>query len=96
LSNHHDGAPEQGGPESSAPAPIRNCEIPLAKAQLAILLLIALIFYVSAVMAVNLCGQEFPELFGTLGAPLFKLFTIMIAALRQELGGGSGAKKRRT
>ncbi len=47
-------------------------------------------------MAVNLCGQEFPELFGTLGAPLFTLFTIMIAALRQELGGGSGAKKRRT
>ena len=42
-----------------------------------ILLLIALVFYVSAVMAVNLYGKQFPELFGTLGASLYTLFTIM-------------------
>ena len=42
-----------------------------------ILLLIALVFYVSAVMAVNLYGQQFPDLFGTLGASLYTLFTIM-------------------
>jgi voltage-gated sodium channel len=42
-----------------------------------ILLLIALVFYVSAVMAVNLYGREFPELFGTLGTSLYTLFTIM-------------------
>jgi len=42
-----------------------------------ILLLIALVFYVSAVMAVNLYGQQFPDLFGTLGRSLFTLFTIM-------------------
>jgi voltage-gated sodium channel len=42
-----------------------------------ILLLIGLIYYVCAVMAVNLFGDEFPLLFGTLGASLFTLFTIM-------------------
>ncbi len=42
-----------------------------------ILLLIGLIFYVSAVMAVNLYGKGFPELFGTLGKSLYTLFTIM-------------------
>ena len=42
-----------------------------------IILLIALIFYVSAVMAVNLYGREYPHLFGTLGTSLFTLFTIM-------------------
>lgn len=42
-----------------------------------ILLLIGLVFYVSAVMAVNLYGKEFPELFGTLGTSLYTLFTIM-------------------
>jgi voltage-gated sodium channel len=42
-----------------------------------ILLLIGLIYYVCAVMAVNLFGDEFPQLFGTLGASLFTLFTIM-------------------
>jgi len=42
-----------------------------------ILLLIALIFYVCAVMAVNLYGREYPDLFGTLGASLYTLFTIM-------------------
>jgi voltage-gated sodium channel len=42
-----------------------------------ILVLIGLIYYVCAVMAVNLYGEEFPQLFGTLGASLFTLFTIM-------------------
>jgi voltage-gated sodium channel len=42
-----------------------------------ILLLIGLIYYVSAVMATNLFGEDFPNLFGTLGASLFTLFTIM-------------------
>jgi voltage-gated sodium channel len=42
-----------------------------------IILLIALVYYVCAVMAVNLYGEEFPQLFGTLGASLFTLFTIM-------------------
>ena len=42
-----------------------------------ILLLIGLVFYVSSVMAVNLYGKEFPELFGTLGRSLYTLFTIM-------------------
>jgi voltage-gated sodium channel len=42
-----------------------------------ILLLIGLIYYVCAVMAVNLYGDEFPELFGSLPRSLFTLFTIM-------------------
>ncbi len=42
-----------------------------------ILLLIGLIYYVCAVMAVNLYGAAFPHLFGSLGASLFTLFTIM-------------------
>ncbi len=42
-----------------------------------ILLLIALVYYVCAVMAVNMYGEEFPHLFGTLGTALFTLFTIM-------------------
>ena len=42
-----------------------------------ILLLIALIFYVFGVMAVNLYGEEDPEHFGTLGAALYTLFTVM-------------------
>jgi voltage-gated sodium channel len=42
-----------------------------------ILLLIGLIYYVCAVMAVMLFGDEFPQMFGTLGASLFTLFTIM-------------------
>ena len=42
-----------------------------------IFLLILLVYYVSAVMAVNLYGAEFPDLFGTLGKSLFTLFTIM-------------------
>jgi voltage-gated sodium channel len=42
-----------------------------------IFLLILLVYYVFAVMAVNLYGDEFPELFGTLPRSLFTLFTIM-------------------
>lgn len=42
-----------------------------------IVLLIGLVYYVSAVMAVNLYGKSFPELFGTLGTSLYTLFTIM-------------------
>jgi voltage-gated sodium channel len=42
-----------------------------------IVLLIGLIYYVSAVMAVNLFGADFPNLFGTLPTSLFTLFTIM-------------------
>lgn len=42
-----------------------------------ILLLIGLIYYVCAVMAVNLFGEDFPALFGTLPSSLFTLFTIM-------------------
>jgi voltage-gated sodium channel len=42
-----------------------------------IVLLIGLVYYVCAVMAVNLFGEDFPKLFGTLGASLFTLFTIM-------------------
>jgi voltage-gated sodium channel len=42
-----------------------------------IFLLILLVYYVAAVMAVNLYGAEFPNLFGTLGRSLFTLFTIM-------------------
>jgi voltage-gated sodium channel len=42
-----------------------------------ILLLIGLVFYVAAVMAVNLYGADYPEQFGTLGRSLFTLFTVM-------------------
>lgn len=42
-----------------------------------IALLLALIYYVWAVLAVNLYGQEFPALFGTLARSLFTLFTVM-------------------
>jgi voltage-gated sodium channel len=42
-----------------------------------IVLLIGLIYYVCAVMAVNLFGEDFPALFGSLPASLFTLFTIM-------------------
>jgi voltage-gated sodium channel len=42
-----------------------------------ILLLIGLIYYVCAVMAVNLFGDDFPHLFGSLSISLFTLFTIM-------------------
>lgn len=39
--------------------------------------LLALIFYVAAVMATKLFGANFPEWFGTVGASLYTLFQIM-------------------
>jgi voltage-gated sodium channel len=42
-----------------------------------ILLLIGLIYYVSAVMATMMFGEDQPQLFGSLGASLFTLFTVM-------------------
>lgn len=42
-----------------------------------IALLLAIIFYVGAVMATTLFGKTFPVLFGDLGASLFSLFQIM-------------------
>jgi voltage-gated sodium channel len=42
-----------------------------------IVLLIGLLYYVFAVIAVKLYGTEFPELFGTLGRSFFTLFTVM-------------------
>ena len=42
-----------------------------------IVLLIALIYYVFAVMATKLFGDDKPDLFGTLGNSLFTLFTVM-------------------
>jgi voltage-gated sodium channel len=42
-----------------------------------ILLLILLIYYVAAVMATNLFGRDFPNLFGTLGESMFTLFAVM-------------------
>lgn len=42
-----------------------------------IVLLMAIIFYVFAVMATNLYGAAFPDWFGTLGASAYTLFQIM-------------------
>ncbi|MDQ0313922.1 ion transporter [Amorphus orientalis] len=42
-----------------------------------IVLLMAIIFYVFAVMATNLYGQTFPDWFGTIGASAYTLFQIM-------------------
>jgi voltage-gated sodium channel len=42
-----------------------------------IVLLLALIFYVGAVMATKLFGGAFPEWFGSIGASLYTLFQIM-------------------
>jgi voltage-gated sodium channel len=42
-----------------------------------IVLLVGLIYYVSAVMATNLFGPEFDELFGTLPRSMFTLFAVM-------------------
>jgi len=42
-----------------------------------IVLLIGLVYYVCAVMAVNLFGADFPNLFGSLGSSLFTLFAVM-------------------
>jgi len=44
---------------------------------LSIAALLVIIFYVGAVMATMLFGEEFPELFGDLGASLFSLFQVM-------------------
>jgi voltage-gated sodium channel len=43
----------------------------------AIVFLIGLIYYVFAVMATQLFGEDNPKLFGTLGDSLFTLFTVM-------------------
>lgn len=42
-----------------------------------IILLLALVFYVFAVMATKLYGAAFPDLFGDLGASLYTLFQVM-------------------
>jgi voltage-gated sodium channel len=42
-----------------------------------IVLLLALIYYVSAVMATKLFAEAFPEWFGTIGASMYTLFQIM-------------------
>ena len=42
-----------------------------------IVLLIGLLYYVFAVIAVKQYGTEFPDLFGTLGKSFFTLFTVM-------------------
>lgn len=43
----------------------------------AVFFLIALVFYVSAVMATKLFGAAFPDWFGSLGGSLYSLFQIM-------------------
>ncbi len=43
----------------------------------AVVTLLALIFYVGAVMATKLYGAEHPELFGTLGRSFYSLFQVM-------------------
>lgn len=42
-----------------------------------VIVMLALLFYISAVMATNLFGSEFPEWFGSFGATLYSLFQIM-------------------
>jgi voltage-gated sodium channel len=42
-----------------------------------VIVMLLLLFYISAVMATKLFGGEFPEWFGTLGASLYSLFQIM-------------------
>lgn len=44
---------------------------------LSIAMVLALVYYVSAVMATKLFGEAFPEWFGSLGASLYTLFQIM-------------------
>lgn len=44
---------------------------------LSIAMVLALIYYVAAVMATKLFGQAFPDWFGSLGASLYTLFQIM-------------------
>ena len=40
-------------------------------------MLMGLLFYVAAVMATQLFGQDFPEWFGSIGASLYTLFQVM-------------------
>ena len=42
-----------------------------------VIVMLLLLFYISAVMATKLFGEAFPEWFGTLGASLYSLFQIM-------------------
>ncbi|WP_394731021.1 ion transporter [Altererythrobacter sp. GH1-8] len=42
-----------------------------------VIVMLVLLFYISAVMATKLFGGAFPEWFGTLGASLYSLFQIM-------------------
>ena len=42
-----------------------------------VILMLLLLFYISAVMATKLFGEEFPQWFGNLGASLYSLFQIM-------------------
>jgi voltage-gated sodium channel len=42
-----------------------------------VFLLMAIIFYIAAVMATKLFGASFPEWFGSLGASLYSLFQVM-------------------
>ncbi|RJY09269.1 ion transporter [Aurantiacibacter aquimixticola] len=42
-----------------------------------VIVMLLLLFYISAVMATKLFGAAFPEWFGTLGASLYSLFQIM-------------------
>jgi len=42
-----------------------------------VIVMLLLLFYISAVMATKLFGQAFPEWFGNLGASLYSLFQIM-------------------
>ena len=42
-----------------------------------IIAVLALVFYVAAVMATKLFGSEFPEWFGSIGASMYTLFQIM-------------------
>ncbi|MFK7891596.1 MAG: ion transporter [Granulosicoccus sp.] len=42
-----------------------------------VIMLIGLIFYVSAVMATSLLGEKFPDWFGTLGETAYTLFQVM-------------------
>jgi voltage-gated sodium channel len=42
-----------------------------------VLLLMCVFLYTSAVLAVNLFGEKFPQWFGTLGGSLFSLFQIL-------------------
>lgn len=42
-----------------------------------IIALLAIIFYVAAVMATNLFGKDFPDWFGSLGASFYSLFQVM-------------------